>query len=162
MGQLAGIRQGMIGAVVALWAAVAQADTHTDLTVVWVSGDRTKVHSMAALRALDPVTLTTSTPWTDSAQRFEGVPLARLLGSPRPGDGTLRLVALNDYVVEMPLADVGDTLPIVAYSRDGQPMSIRDKGPYWVIYPFDDSPDHRSETHFSRSVWQLVRIEVHP
>jgi hypothetical protein len=38
-------------------------------------------------------------------------------------------------------------------------MSVRDKGPLWVIYPYD-SDDYRSEVIYSRSIWQLDRLEV--
>lgn len=145
-----------------MWAGVAQADADGRLTVVRTAADTTTVYDLDALRALGPVEVETSTPWTDGAEVFAGVPLARLIGTPRPRGGTVRLIALNDYMVEVPVADVGDTLPIVAYSRDGAPMSIRDKGPFWVIYPFDAAEMYRSEMIFSRSVWQLVRIEVHP
>ena len=50
--------------------------------------------------------------------------------------------------------------PIIAYSMDGAQMSVRDKGPLWVIYPFDSSPEYRTAVIFSRSIWQLDRIEV--
>jgi hypothetical protein len=43
---------------------------------------------------------------------------------------------------------------------DDRPMSVRDKGPLWVVYPFDDVPAYQSETIYSRSIWQLDRIEV--
>ena len=39
-------------------------------------------------------------------------------------------------------------------------MTLRDKGPLWVIYPFDDDPRYRSETVYFRSIWQLNRIIV--
>ena len=39
-------------------------------------------------------------------------------------------------------------------------MSIRDKGPLWVVYPYDSSADYRTEVIYSRSIWQLDRIEV--
>ena len=39
-------------------------------------------------------------------------------------------------------------------------MSRRDKGPLWVIYPYHDNIDYRSETIYSRSIWQLDRIEA--
>jgi hypothetical protein len=43
---------------------------------------------------------------------------------------------------------------------NGAEMSIRDKGPLWIVYPYDASDDFRSEVVYSRSIWQLDRIEV--
>jgi hypothetical protein len=41
-------------------------------------------------------------------------------------------------------------------------MSVRDKGPLWVIYPYDAVPEYKSERIYARSIWQLVSIEVLP
>jgi hypothetical protein len=43
---------------------------------------------------------------------------------------------------------------------DGKTMSVRDKGPLWIIYPYDSSADYRTEVVYSRSIWQLDRIEA--
>ena len=43
---------------------------------------------------------------------------------------------------------------------DGKPMSIRDKGPLMLVYPFDLDADLYNEKYFSRSVWQIKEIEV--
>jgi len=37
---------------------------------------------------------------------------------------------------------------------------VRDKGPLFMIYPFDAQPELRSAVYYSRSVWQLSEIEV--
>jgi hypothetical protein len=50
----------------------------------------------------------------------------------------------------------------VAYLRNGAEMSMRDKGPLWIVYPYDAKPDYQSELIYSRSIWQLDRIEVQP
>ncbi|WP_296762669.1 hypothetical protein [Sediminimonas sp.] len=39
-------------------------------------------------------------------------------------------------------------------------MTLRDKGPVWLLYPFDSAPRFRTELHYARSVWQLDRIEI--
>ena len=64
-----------------------------------------------------------------------------------------------DYAVTIPTSDAVEGGPIIAYEMDGKPMSRRDKGPLWVIYPFDDSAKYRTETIYSRSIWQLNRIK---
>lgn len=152
--------RGPVAATLLVWlsSAAALAEEHIALTVV--DDGTARVFDIARLEGMGPVDIVTSTPWTDSAERFTGVPLARLLDDPSAGEGTVMLIALNDYRISMPLAEVGPDMPIVAFRRDGRSMSIRDKGPYWVIYPFDAGDDYQTETVFSRSVWQLVRIEV--
>jgi hypothetical protein len=58
------------------------------------------------------------------------------------------------------MSDAVEGGPIVAYLMNGEEMSIRDKGPLWVIYPYDSDADFRSEVVFTRSIWQLDRLVV--
>ncbi|RYH00523.1 oxidoreductase, partial [Salipiger sp. IMCC34102] len=74
--------------------------------------------------------------------------------------GTLLATAINDYTVEIPVSDAVEGGPIIAYQMDGAEMQVRDKGPLWIVYPYDDTPEYRSEVIYSRSIWQLDRIEV--
>lgn len=113
-----------------------------------------------ALMGLASTTFETSTIWTEGVHTFEGVSLQDLVDLIGVEDGTLRATAINDYTVEIPVSDAVAGGPMIAYLMDGAEMSVRDKGPLWIIYPFDSSADYRSEVVFSRSIWQLDRIEV--
>ena len=95
-------------------------------------------------------------------QRFTGVSLADLNRRLDVTTGTLELHAINDYVVEFPVSGAVDGGPIVAYQRNGATMSRRDKGPLWIVFPYDSEPAYQTEEIFSKSVWQLVRIIVKP
>ena len=115
---------------------------------------------MAMIEALPQQTVVTRTPWFSTARRFTG-PLLRDVLSAAGAQGTmLRLVALNDYQVDMPFDDAQRHDVIVARLLDDKPMSVRDKGPLFVIYPFDARPELRSAIYYSRSAWQLRTIEV--
>lgn len=116
----------------------------------------------SALEALGTASFTTGSVWTTGTHRFEGVPLLRLARSlGLAADAIVRLHALNDYEVEIPLAELQDGAPILAHLFDGKPMSVRDKGPIWLVYPYDADPAaYQTVTTFTRSVWQLDRIEV--
>ncbi len=117
---------------------------------------------LEGLAALGPVSFQTTSIWTEGRHDFTGIPLAKLarvLGL--DADDVIVLHALNDYEVEMPLTDATEEAPILAYELDGKPMSVREKGPIWVVYPYDADPDaFQTVTAFARSVWQLDRIEV--
>lgn len=117
---------------------------------------------VAMLQAMGAVKITTSTIWTDGRHSFTGVPLKTLATDLGIGDRTLRYHALNDYAIEFPVRESDDVAPILAFEMDDAPMSVRDKGPMWVIYPYDDALQYRTETIYSRSIWQLDRIDVLP
>lgn len=115
---------------------------------------------MAMLAALPQRTLQTRTPWYPQARRFTGPLLRDLLAAAGAQGSNLRLVALNDYQVDMPMDDALRHDVIVARLMDDKPMAVRDKGPLFIIYPFDAQPELRSAVYYGRSAWQLRTIEV--
>ncbi|MFT7059655.1 MAG: hypothetical protein ACJASV_002166 [Pseudorhodobacter sp.] len=152
-------------AVTPLWAEdLAAPNGDVILTVTGLiettNIDASAQFDLEMLEALAATTIETSTIWTDGVHSFQGVSLAVL--SERLGiSGTnLRALAVNDYAVEIPLSDAVENGPIIAYKIDGKTMSVRDKGPLWIIYPYDSSADYRTEVVYSRSIWQLDRIEA--
>jgi hypothetical protein len=62
--------------------------------------------------------------------------------------------------VNIPLTDATPDGPIIAYENNGKEMTLRSKGPLWVVYPYDQSEDFRTEVTYSRSIWQLDRLEL--
>jgi hypothetical protein len=60
----------------------------------------------------------------------------------------------------MPLADAMVDGPLLAFLMNGEPMSVRDKGPVWLVYPYDADAAFRTEQIYAWSIWQLDRIEV--
>lgn len=112
------------------------------------------------LEAIGTATIETSTIWTEGLQVFEGVSLAALVNELGITGTTLRATAINDYVIEVPLSDAVEGGPIIAYRINGKTLSVRDKGPLWIVYPYDSDADYRSEVIYARSIWQLDRIEA--
>ena len=120
------------------------------------------VLARAMLEALGAERFETTTIWTEGVQTFTGVPLHALLAALGAEGQTLRAVALNDYAVEIPVSDAEPGGPIVAYLQNDAPMSVREKGPLWIVYPYDTRAAYQSEQIYARSIWQLVSIEVLP
>lgn len=115
---------------------------------------------MPMLEALPQQSLSMRTPWYAQSRRFTG-PLMRDVLMAAGAQGTvLKLIALNDYVVEMPFDDPQRHDVIIARLIDDKPLTVRDKGPLFVVYPFDSRPELRTAVYYSRSAWQLRTIEV--
>ncbi|MEP2920619.1 molybdopterin-dependent oxidoreductase [Sulfitobacter sp.] len=121
---------------------------------------QTRTFDRAELEALGTASIETTTIWTEGVQTFEGVPLAVLMQELGAQDGKILATAINDYTIEIPLSDATENGPILALKMNGEQMSVRDKGPVWVVYPYDADADYRTEVIYSRSIWQLDRIEV--
>ncbi|MCZ0813935.1 oxidoreductase [Roseovarius sp. EGI FJ00037] len=110
------------------------------------------------LQAMPRATIETSTNWTFGTQRFTGVWLATLLDRHAIHSGMLELFAINDYVVRIPVDEIRPGGALLAYRRNDEIMTLRQKGPLWLVYDWDNDPAYRTETHYSRSIWQLDRI----
>ena len=118
------------------------------------------VFDMVMLDALPGRVTETETPWTRGKTRFEGPLGAAILDAVGASGTTLRIVALNEYAVDVPIEDFRKWPVILANRREGRPMPVRDKGPLFVIYPFDVDRGLWNETYFARSAWQVKSIEV--
>jgi len=124
------------------------------------AGDSGLQFDRAALEALGMVTIETNTPWYNGPVKFEGVPLAKLMQSVGATGDRVAAVALNDYSIEIPIEDFAKYNVILALKRDGEYMPVRDKGPLFIVYPYDSNPELKNQKFYSRSVWQVARIEV--
>jgi hypothetical protein len=154
----------------ALFGAAAPAralDRPAGPVVLTVSGSVLKPNEgkaaqfdMPMLERLPQTSFTTRTPWYAEARKFTGPLLRDVLSAAGAKGSVLRAVALNDYWVEIPFEDATRHDVIIARLLDDKPMAVRDKGPLFVIYPFDARPELRNSVYFSRSAWQLRSIEV--
>jgi len=102
----------------------------------------------------------TQTPWHERVKTFSGPLLRDVLKSVGAQGKMLRAIALNDYRVDLPAEDADRFDVVVARLLDGKPMPVRDKGPLFIMYPFDEKPELRVPQYFGRCAWQLRTIEV--
>ena len=112
------------------------------------------------LEALPQTVIRTETPWTEGVVEFEGPLLRTVLAHVDARGETLEAVALNDYSVDIPVQDTVDYPVILALKMNGNTLRVRNKGPLWVIYPWDDYRALRSESYYARAIWQLRRLIV--
>ncbi|WDR02537.1 hypothetical protein PSQ19_18430 [Devosia algicola] len=70
------------------------------------------------------------------------------------------VTALNDYSVDIPVADFSQFNVILAIKRDGDYMPVNDQGPFFVIYPFDSDTVLQGQPYHGRAVWQVKAIAV--
>ncbi len=118
------------------------------------------VFDIEMLDALGTASFSTSTPWTDGVSTWEGVSLDVLMKAVGGSGDTLRATALNDYVADIPLADIAGEHPLLAIRRDGELMPISDKGPLFILYPFDGNARLQHQRYYVRCVWQIARLDV--
>lgn len=112
------------------------------------------------LEAIGLVTVETTNPWYDGRVRFEGVLMDKLMALVGAKGTNVTAVALNDYVSKLPMEDFTKFNVILAMKRDGNYMPVRDKGPLFIIYPYDSDPQLQTQTYYTRSAWQVAKLIV--
>lgn len=140
-------------------APLARADTII-LTVKGSIEQKAAEFTRAELEALEQVQLKTGTSVTHGRQTFRGFLLQDLLESLGAKGEEIAARALNDYEIIIPMSDVRDYDVIGALSMDGEPLSPRDKGPIWIVYPRDQHEELQDIRFDMRWVWQLHELEV--
>ena len=159
---------GIAGAALAARApAVLALESPRGTVVLTVSGrvalpndGPRAVFDMAMLEQMPQSSFTTKTPWYAQPRKFTGPLLRDVLAAAGAQGTTLRALALTDYRVDIPFADAQLHDMLLARLLDDRPMPVRDKGPLFIIYPFDSKPELRNAVYYSRSAWQLKAVEV--
>ncbi|MDO8456689.1 MAG: molybdopterin-dependent oxidoreductase [Burkholderiaceae bacterium] len=118
------------------------------------------VFDAAMLDALPQISFTTRTPWDKEPVKFTGPLLKDILQALKAKGVNLKAVALNDYKINIPFDDAFKYDVILARQMDGKVIGVRDKGPLFVMYPFEAFPQIKTSTYYSRCIWQLKSITV--
>ena len=129
-------------------------DTHN-------TADGKAAFDLAMLQALPKTGFTTTTIWTDGSQTFEGVKIADLLSRLGAKPAELNALATNDYEIRFPAADALDHGAIIAYAQNGAAIPLDNKGPLWIVYPYDQDAELANERYLSQSVWSLDHMTLY-
>lgn len=163
------MRAGVLGVLLLLPGLAQAADAAPPVTepilrvegrIAHTNADGAMLFDLAMLDALPQESFITTTIWTDGAQTFSGPPLSAVLAAAGASGARIVARAVNDYSVEMPVAEIDARYPILATRIDGKTFGVRDKGPIWIVYPYDAGESWRTEVNFGRSVWQLAVLTL--
>ncbi|WP_052283402.1 molybdopterin-dependent oxidoreductase [Kluyvera genomosp. 1] len=118
------------------------------------------VFDIASLEKLGVVSFQTTSPWYNGRTNFTGISMRKLMDYVGAKGTTLKVTALNDYTTAIPLSDFNKYNVILALKINGEYMRIRDKGPLFIVYPYDSLPELNNQIFYSRSAWQVSRMSV--
>jgi hypothetical protein len=145
----------ILGLLVAMLGPFSYAST----LVIEVSKKEIKTLSFQNIKDMPSTKISTHLPWFKGEAEFTGVGLSYLLTNQFgeiPESTSFR--ALNDYSVDINKADIEKYQPILAYLKDGNTMTVREKGPYWVVFSLKDNPSIDNSEYHSKMIWQLEKI----
>lgn len=93
---------------------------------------------------------------------YTGVLLTKLLevaGADKNAT-TMKLWALDDYSVDMKIADAYKWPVIIATKADGAYIPLDQNGPLISVFPFNDFPEIDHLTYDNQWLWALAKITV--
>lgn len=122
--------------------------------------DQSYLWDLAMLEALPQKSFKTMTPWSKDPIRFSGPLLRDILSTVQAEGQTLQAKALNDYVVAIPSEDAKRFDVVLAIKVNGSYIPLRQRGPLFVVYPFDSHKDLQNSKYYERSIWQLKSLTV--
>lgn len=145
-------------------ALATGARLYLSVSFVTVSGLPLSDHAfdLDQLDLLPQDRIITATPWTHGPQSFTGPPLATLAGLEANRGRRVRAVRVSswaDWTVTIPASDWERLNVILATRLNGQTMRVRDKGPYWIMYPIGDTRDVDMQMYQARMMWQVKSLE---
>ncbi|PXA98120.1 oxidoreductase [Nostoc sp. 3335mG] len=112
------------------------------------------------LYALGLEEVRTTTAWTDGIQVFEGVLLKSVLDRVGARGTVITATAINEYVAPIPMEDPEKYRVLLAAKMNGVEMTVRDRGPLWVVYPREDHAELLEPHRNDRWVWQVRELNV--
>ena len=122
--------------------------------------DGKAVFDITSLENLGAVSFQTSSPWYNGRTTFTGISLQKLMDYVGAKGSVVKVTALNDYTTVIPLSDFKKYNVILALKINGEYMRIRDKGPLFIVYPYDSIPELNNQIFYSRSAWQVSSMKI--
>lgn len=102
----------------------------------------------------------TQTPWYKKPVKFTGPLLRDVLAAVKVKGRVIHAVALDDYQASIPFSDATQFDVILAHTMDGEALTPKNKGPLFVVYPYDSKPELHAVRFYERSVWQLKALRL--
>jgi hypothetical protein len=92
--------------------------------------------------------------------KFTGPYLRDVLAVAKAHGKVINAVAVNDYKTEIPFTDASDFDVILALKMNERSISVRTKGPLFIVYPYDSKPVLQDKVYRDRSAWQVRLLHI--
>lgn len=131
------------------------------LTVEGADGQRS--FTLAELEAIGLHAMTIDLVWVGEGGTYHGILLSDLLEAVGLADAPgVDVHAVDGYHAEIPREDWQRWPILLATRRDGELMTVRDKGPTRILYPMTPDEVLASDKMDVRWVWMVERIKRVP
>lgn len=114
--------------------------------------------SLEDFRKYKKYNIETTTRWSNGEKiKYTGVRLIDILGKTE-NFHFVYAYGFNNYVSVIPIEKIVKYNPIIAFMANEKIISVKEKGPLWIIFPYDKHPE--LQTHIAEAwyVWHLNKI----
>lgn len=119
------------------------------------------VLTRAKLLELDQRTIRTSNIYIDGVAEFRGPGAYEVIDFiGRAGADTVRITTATDTFIDVTLDELRRFGPILAMEMNGEPLTRRNRGPLWLIYPVDDFSELEKPTYYNRLIAHVQEMEL--
>jgi len=115
---------------------------------------------MKFLKSLPQRTFVAQTPWYKDSVKFTGPLLRDVLAAAKIKGSVIHATALDEYRTSIPFSDALDYDVILAHQMNGATLTAKNKGPLFIVYPYDSKPELQTVRFYERSIWQLKSLQV--
>jgi hypothetical protein len=135
-------------------AALAQ-----DAALTVTDGSQTVELSRDQIDQMEQEVIETSTAWTEGKTKFSGPSMTDVLEQAGFAGETVTAEALDGYAIEIPRERLTADGAILATGMNDAALP-EDKAPYWIVFPYDRSPEMNDADHQSWSAWAVAKLTV--
>jgi hypothetical protein len=135
-------------------AALAQ-----DATLTVTDGSQTVELTREQIDQMEQEVIETSTAWTEGKTKLSGPSFTDVLEQAGFAGETVTAEALDGYAIEIPRERLTGDGAILATGMNDAALP-EDKAPFWIVFPYDRSPEMNDEDHQSWSVWAVTKLTV--
>jgi hypothetical protein len=72
----------------------------------------------------------------------------------------IHMVALDDFVADVSIADIKKWPVLLATRTDGEHMSVENAGPTRIIFPINAYPEIDKELYKDLFIWNIKTMEI--
>ena len=117
-------------------------------------------YTLSQLLQLPQHEILANIPWTNETHSYSGPYLEDVLALADTTGKWLTLYALDRYQISFSFDRIRQYKPILALTVDRKKLTVRTKGPIWLILPVDDYRELDAAIYHDYMVWQLIKITV--
>jgi hypothetical protein len=133
-------------------------EIYGDLALTNVDGE---AHfDRAMIEELDTSTIVTSNHVLSKPATYKGPVLGDLLNKLGAKGDSILVTALDDYTAELKRSVIEKYGVLLATHENDRMMTIDDRGPFFIVFPFDQYKELRKDLYYNMSVWQIKSIEI--